>query len=498
MTQIGHRQQNTCSANLVAHRREERLDRHDDEPPESGLRRRPARPAGAAHRPRPAHRPAAHRPHRRGRAAPQLARPHQPRGRRQRAVRRDGRRAAGRRGEPVTVFCAAHPHAPRDEVKDGVRYVRRGSQLTVYLWAALLLALGTSGSAAWAAAASSSRCTTGAVPGPAVHPPPRRRPRAPRAPRAVAGRLRPARRPPRLVARVLARPAGQPPLPLRRRVRDDPRRARRSRRRRRPASPSSTTAPPRRCPRTAVRTAAPSIVVLGRVVPHKRVELVLQAAARCATELPGLRVDVAGDGYWLPALHDEVARLGLQDVVTLHGRVTEQDKADLLARSWVHAVPSRQGGLGAVGRRGRHPRHPLGRLPRRRRPGRVGRRRHAAACSSTTSAALQDAPARCCSPTATCATGSAPVPARTPPASPGRPPRAPSPPSCPAAPARPPARRPAPARRSPISWRPSPPSSPASCWPVPPPPVSSPPRATPSAGDGLPAGGTVVTYEQGQ
>lgn len=99
-------------------------------------------------------------------------------------------------------------------------------------------------------------------------------------------------------------------------------------------------------PTGAARSRVPTIAVLGRVVPHKRVELVLEAAALLRTELPDLRVEVAGDGWWLPSLRATVARLGLEDVVHLHGRVTEQEKADLLARTWVHAVPSVKEGWG--------------------------------------------------------------------------------------------------------------------------------------------------------
>jgi glycosyltransferase involved in cell wall biosynthesis len=97
---------------------------------------------------------------------------------------------------------------------------------------------------------------------------------------------------------------------------------------------------------TQARAAVPTIAVLGRVVPHKRVELVLEAAAALRDQVPGLRVEVAGDGYWLPVVRETVSALGLDDVVTVHGRVSEQEKADLLARAWVHAVPSVKEGWG--------------------------------------------------------------------------------------------------------------------------------------------------------
>src|SRR3954447_14457427 len=37
------------------------------------------------------------------------------------------------RGAPVTIFCGAHAAAPPEEVVDGVRFVRRGTKLSVYL-----------------------------------------------------------------------------------------------------------------------------------------------------------------------------------------------------------------------------------------------------------------------------------------------------------------------------------------------------------------------------
>src|SRR5918999_1715451 len=48
-------------------------------------------------------------------------------------------------GRPVTLFCAAHPGAPADERVGGIRVVRRGGRLGVYLhawWAHLTGRLG--------------------------------------------------------------------------------------------------------------------------------------------------------------------------------------------------------------------------------------------------------------------------------------------------------------------------------------------------------------------
>jgi glycosyltransferase involved in cell wall biosynthesis len=106
---------------------------------------------------------------------------------------------------------------------------------------------------------------------------------------------------------------------------------------------NGTTAP---LPTLQPRAPRPTVAVLGRVVPHKRVELVVRAAAALRAELPDLQVEVAGDGYWLPEVRRTVTALGLDDVVRVLGHVTEQEKADLLARAWVHVVPSLKEGWG--------------------------------------------------------------------------------------------------------------------------------------------------------
>ena len=94
------------------------------------------------------------------------------------------------------------------------------------------------------------------------------------------------------------------------------------------------------------RTPFPSVCVLGRLVPHKRVELALEAAARIRPHLPELKVLVVGQGYWEPRLREAVERLGLQDAVELLGWVDEATKQRVLASSWALAMPSVKEGWG--------------------------------------------------------------------------------------------------------------------------------------------------------
>ncbi|WP_063016579.1 glycosyltransferase family 4 protein [Nocardia niwae] len=94
------------------------------------------------------------------------------------------------------------------------------------------------------------------------------------------------------------------------------------------------------------RSAAPTVVVLSRLVPHKQIEDALAAVARLRDRVPGLRLDVIGDGWWADNLRDNARDLGIADAVTFHGHVDERRKHELLARAWVHVLPSRKEGWG--------------------------------------------------------------------------------------------------------------------------------------------------------
>ncbi|AVH21662.1 glycosyltransferase family 4 protein [Nocardia cyriacigeorgica] len=94
------------------------------------------------------------------------------------------------------------------------------------------------------------------------------------------------------------------------------------------------------------RTAEPRVVVLSRLVPHKQIEDALAAVARLRGRIPGVQLDVIGDGWWADNLKSVAAQLGIADAVTFHGHVDERRKHELLARCWVHVMPSRKEGWG--------------------------------------------------------------------------------------------------------------------------------------------------------
>lgn len=94
------------------------------------------------------------------------------------------------------------------------------------------------------------------------------------------------------------------------------------------------------------RSAHPSAIVLGRLVPHKRVEIAMQAIAGLVPLFPTVRLTVAGQGWWEPRLRDIAAELGIADRVDFVGYVDDQQKRRLLSTAWVALTPSLKEGWG--------------------------------------------------------------------------------------------------------------------------------------------------------
>lgn len=251
-------------------------------------------------------------------------------------------RALAAAGHDVTVFCAAYPGAAADEVRDGVRFVREGTKLSVYRRARHALRSGRLGTpdvvvdvqngipflAPWATRAPVVVLVhhVHREQWPVVYDPVRAR-----VGWFVESRLAPAvNRRCRYVAVSEATRAELAALGV-------------------DAEAISVVhngaevdlAPARPDPE-------PRVLVLGRLVPHKRVEHVLDAAAALRHRYPGLRVAVVGDGWWSDRLRAHAAAAGVDDLVEFTGFVDEARKVDELARAWVLALPSLKEGWGLV------------------------------------------------------------------------------------------------------------------------------------------------------
>lgn len=94
------------------------------------------------------------------------------------------------------------------------------------------------------------------------------------------------------------------------------------------------------------RTAYPSLMVLGRLVPHKHNEVAIDIVAALSERHPDLVLHVVGTGYWLDALREHAAKQGVADRVIFHGFVDEHTKHTLLASSWLVLMPSQKEGWG--------------------------------------------------------------------------------------------------------------------------------------------------------
>jgi glycosyltransferase involved in cell wall biosynthesis len=90
----------------------------------------------------------------------------------------------------------------------------------------------------------------------------------------------------------------------------------------------------------------PTLVVLSRLVPHKQIDHVIRALPTLAQEFPQVRLRVMGDGWWAESLHQLTDELELADRVTFLGHVSDREKFEELSRGWVHVLPSVKEGWG--------------------------------------------------------------------------------------------------------------------------------------------------------
>ena len=86
----------------------------------------------------------------------------------------------------------------------------------------------------------------------------------------------------------------------------------------------------------------PLFLSLNRLVPHKRIDLLLEAWKVAAVTIPG-RLIVVGDGPELADLRRQAASIPRVEV---RGRVNEDEKQELLARAWAVVSAAHHEGWG--------------------------------------------------------------------------------------------------------------------------------------------------------
>jgi glycosyltransferase involved in cell wall biosynthesis len=90
----------------------------------------------------------------------------------------------------------------------------------------------------------------------------------------------------------------------------------------------------------------PTITVVSRLVPHKRIDLLLGQVAVATRSIPRLRLDIVGDGPEKSRLQHIAADLGMDSTVTFHGYQPDTRRDYLLSRAWLTASTSTSEGWG--------------------------------------------------------------------------------------------------------------------------------------------------------
>jgi len=254
------------------------------------------------------------------------------------------------RGCQVTIFCAAHAAASPEEVLDGIRFVRRGSKLTVYPEGMRALRRGDLGDPDLVVDVQNgmpffSRLVTRAPVIVLVHHV--HREQWPVVYPGLTGRVG------WWIERTLA------PWLYRRCQYVAVSRATRSELRDLGVhGPRVAVVHNGTDPLVAVeagKAALPTVAVVGRLVPHKQVEHAIDAAMTLRDEIPGLTLHVVGSGWWEAELHSYSELRGAGDTVVFEGHVSEERKQEIYERAWLLALPSIKEGWGLViGEAGMH------------------------------------------------------------------------------------------------------------------------------------------------
>ncbi|HEV3131334.1 MAG TPA: glycosyltransferase family 4 protein [Acidimicrobiales bacterium] len=96
----------------------------------------------------------------------------------------------------------------------------------------------------------------------------------------------------------------------------------------------------------ASRSEVPLVVAVGRLVPVKRLDLLIEALVQLKPRHPDLRAVIAGEGYERPMLEALVRAHGAEEWIELPGHIDQEALIDLYRRAWVVASSSLREGWG--------------------------------------------------------------------------------------------------------------------------------------------------------
>jgi glycosyltransferase involved in cell wall biosynthesis len=94
------------------------------------------------------------------------------------------------------------------------------------------------------------------------------------------------------------------------------------------------------------RAGHPLVVAVGRLVPVKRFDLLIDALVEVKQRLPELRAVIVGEGYERESLEARLRETRADDWISLSGHLTDQELVELYRSAWVIASASAREGWG--------------------------------------------------------------------------------------------------------------------------------------------------------
>lgn len=94
------------------------------------------------------------------------------------------------------------------------------------------------------------------------------------------------------------------------------------------------------------RSPVPLVVAVGRLVPVKRLHLLIGALVKLKPDHPGLEAVIGGEGYERPKLEALIRDAGAESWISLPGYLSDNQVVDLYRRAWVLASTSLREGWG--------------------------------------------------------------------------------------------------------------------------------------------------------
>lgn len=97
---------------------------------------------------------------------------------------------------------------------------------------------------------------------------------------------------------------------------------------------------------TVPKSDPPVIAFVGRLMKYKNAQFVIRALSRLRGEVPGCTLVIGGSGDYLPELQRIARECGVAEHVQFPGRISEEEKRDLLSRASLFVNPSAKEGWG--------------------------------------------------------------------------------------------------------------------------------------------------------